>query len=142
MPVRHAAVEGVSRGCVSLNASMMRRPFSRPAIQSRRSSAGFFPMVPPRKRAKVALAGPIIAHKGGAAQVTDPAAGLTIRAMKKKTQFLLGLIGEGIQGSRSPALHEEEARQQGLTLRYELIDLAQGGQTVADLPRLIESAEA
>jgi shikimate dehydrogenase len=59
-----------------------------------------------------------------------------------KTKFLVGLIGEGIQGSRSPALHEQEARCQGLTLHYELIDLAQGGQGIADLPRLIESAEA
>ena len=59
-----------------------------------------------------------------------------------KSKFLIGLIGEGIQGSRSPALHEEEARHQGLTLHYELIDLARGGQSVADLPRLIESAEA
>ena len=62
--------------------------------------------------------------------------------MKNKTQFLVGLIGEGIQGSRSPALHEEEARHHGLTLRYELIDLAQAGRKAGDLPRLIESAQA
>ncbi len=59
-----------------------------------------------------------------------------------KSKFLVGLIGEGIQASLSPALHEEEARCQGLTLRYRLIDLAQGGPGVADLPRLIDSAEA
>ena len=59
-----------------------------------------------------------------------------------KTKFLVGLIGEGIQGSRSPALHEQEARCHGLTLHYELIDLAEGGQSIADLPRLIESAQA
>ena len=59
-----------------------------------------------------------------------------------KSKFLVGLIGDGIQGSRSPALHEEEARRQGLTLHYELIDLAEGGRSIADLPRLIESAEA
>jgi shikimate dehydrogenase len=59
-----------------------------------------------------------------------------------KSEFLVGLIGEGIQPSLSPALHEEEARRQGLTLRYQLIDLAQGGRSVADLPRLIDSAEA
>lgn len=74
-------------------------------------------------------------------QVTCAPAGLTIRAMKKK-QFLLGLIGEGIQGSRSPALHEEEARHQGLALRYELIDLAREGRTAGDLPRLIDSAQS
>jgi shikimate dehydrogenase len=58
-----------------------------------------------------------------------------------KTKFRVGLIGDGIQGSRSPALHEEEARRHGLTLHYELIDLAQGGRSVADLPRLIDSAQ-
>ena len=46
--------------------------------------------------------------------------------MSKKTNFRVGLIGEGIQGSRSPALHEAEARHHGLELRYELIDLAEG----------------
>jgi shikimate dehydrogenase len=65
-----------------------------------------------------------------------------VSGLETKTKFLVGLIGEGIQGSRSPALHEQEARCQGLALHYELIDLAQGGQSIADLPRLIESAEA
>jgi shikimate dehydrogenase len=59
-----------------------------------------------------------------------------------KGKFLVGLIGEGIQESLSPALHEEEARCQGLALHYHLIDLARDGCTVADLPRLIDSAEA
>src|SRR3977135_3135577 len=59
-----------------------------------------------------------------------------------KSKFLVGLIGEGIQESLSPTLHEEEARCQGLTLHYQLIDLAQDGFSVADLPRLIDSAEA
>jgi len=60
----------------------------------------------------------------------------------RKSKFLVGLIGEGIQESLSPALHEEEARCQGLTLHYQLIDLARDGCSVADLPRLIDSAEA
>jgi shikimate dehydrogenase len=59
-----------------------------------------------------------------------------------KSKFLVGLIGEGIQESLSPALHEEEARCQGLTLHYHLIDLARNGRSIADLPRLIDSAEA
>jgi shikimate dehydrogenase len=57
-------------------------------------------------------------------------------------KFLVGLIGQGIQESRSPALHEQEARCQGLALHYELIDLARGGHDIADLPRLLDSAEA
>src|SRR3977135_1073104 len=60
----------------------------------------------------------------------------------EKSKFLVGLIGEGIQESLSPALHEEEARCQGLTLHYQLIDLAQDGFSVADLLRLIALARA
>lgn len=37
--------------------------------------------------------------------------------------LLLGLIGQSIQGSRSPQLHEEEARQHGLRCLYQLHDL-------------------
>jgi shikimate dehydrogenase len=59
-----------------------------------------------------------------------------------KSEFLVGLIGEGIQASLSPALHEEEAKNHGLTLRYRLIDLAREGRSAADLPRLIDAAEA
>ncbi len=59
-----------------------------------------------------------------------------------KSKFLVGLIGEGIQESLSPALHEEEAKNHGLNLHYRLIDLAQDGRSVADLPRLIDAAEA
>jgi shikimate dehydrogenase len=36
---------------------------------------------------------------------------------------LLGLIGKGIQASKSPALHETEAAAQGLRCSYELFDL-------------------
>jgi shikimate dehydrogenase len=57
-------------------------------------------------------------------------------------KFLVGLIGEGIQGSRSPALHEREARELGLALHYQLIDLARDGRTASDLPRLLDSAQA
>lgn len=35
----------------------------------------------------------------------------------------VGLIGAGIQASRSPAMHMEEARALGMGLRYELLDL-------------------
>jgi len=40
-----------------------------------------------------------------------------------KQSILCGLIGAGIQCSRSPALHQAEARAQGLDLVYKLIDL-------------------
>ena len=51
------------------------------------------------------------------------------------------MIGDGIQGSRSPALHEQEGRHLGLSLHYQLIDLAQARRTVADLPALIDAAQ-
>jgi shikimate dehydrogenase len=57
-------------------------------------------------------------------------------------KFLVGLIGEGIQGSRSPALHEREARDLGFTLHYQLIDLARDGRSASDLPRLLDAAQA
>lgn len=38
-------------------------------------------------------------------------------------RLLLGLIGAGIQASRTPAMHEREARAHGLHCLYQLIDL-------------------
>lgn len=42
---------------------------------------------------------------------------------KDKPAILLGLVGAGIQASRTPALHEREAAEQGLRCIYKLIDL-------------------
>lgn len=44
----------------------------------------------------------------------------------------VGLIGSGIQLSRSPALHEAEGRANGLALSYELIDLDRLGADPKD----------
>ena len=55
---------------------------------------------------------------------------------------LVGLIGAGIQRSLTPAMHEEEARAQGLRLHYQLIDLDVAGQGVEALPTLISAARA
>jgi shikimate dehydrogenase len=54
-------------------------------------------------------------------------------------KLLLGLIGAGIQRSLSPALQEEEARQHGLRLHYQLIDLAAAGAATDALPGLIQA---
>ncbi|MEO8297717.1 MAG: shikimate dehydrogenase [Burkholderiales bacterium] len=56
------------------------------------------------------------------------------------TKLLLGLIGAGIQRSLTPAMHEQEARHQGLRLHYQLIDLDRSGATVEALPGLINAA--
>jgi shikimate dehydrogenase len=53
---------------------------------------------------------------------------------------LCGLIGAGIQRSLAPALHEEEARQHGLRLHYQLIELDAAGAGVEALPGLIQAA--
>ena len=55
-------------------------------------------------------------------------------------KLLIGLIGAGIQHSLSPAMHEQEAREQGLRLHYQLIDLDRSADGAAALPRLIDAA--
>lgn len=45
-----------------------------------------------------------------------------------------GLIGRAIQGSRSPWLHEQEARAQGLALSYNLFDFDELGLADSELP--------
>lgn len=54
----------------------------------------------------------------------------------------VGLIGAGIQRSRSPMLHMQEARAQGFALRYDLIDLTERGLGPEALPDLLAEAEA
>jgi shikimate dehydrogenase len=54
---------------------------------------------------------------------------------------LCGLIGSGIQASRTPALHEREGAEQGLRHVYRLIDLDRLGLGVEALPDLLTAAE-
>ncbi|MGK9168883.1 shikimate dehydrogenase [Inquilinus limosus] len=53
----------------------------------------------------------------------------------------VGLIGAGIQASRTPALHMREGAEQGLRYEYELIDLEVIGRGVEALPELVAAAE-
>jgi shikimate dehydrogenase len=53
---------------------------------------------------------------------------------------LVGLIGAGIQASRSPAMHEREGAAQGLSYIYKIIDLETLGLTVDALPELLTAA--
>jgi shikimate dehydrogenase len=55
--------------------------------------------------------------------------------------YLLGLVGEGISGSLSPALHEREGEACGLRLSYRLIDTAALGLGPADLPAVLDWAQ-
>lgn len=54
---------------------------------------------------------------------------------------LVGLIGEGIQASRSPLLHEAEARAAGLRYFYHLIDLQKLDIASDALPLLLDAAQ-
>lgn len=62
--------------------------------------------------------------------------------MSRSAKIQIGLIGTGIQQSKSPMLHETEAASQGLQLSYELIDLDARGLTPSSLPALLAEAEA
>lgn len=55
--------------------------------------------------------------------------------------FLLGLIGAGIQASRTPGMHELEGDALGLCILYRLIDLERLGLGVEALPDLLLAAE-
>ena len=54
---------------------------------------------------------------------------------------LIGLIGTGIQASRSPALHMQEGAAQGLSYIYKLIDLTELRLGAEALPDLLTAAE-
>ncbi len=79
----------------------------------------------------------LVADAGG----FSPAAIVATVESGSTTKFLVGLIGEGILGSRSPALHEQEARQLGLVLHYQLIDVARADRVAIGLPKLLEGAQ-
>jgi shikimate dehydrogenase len=55
--------------------------------------------------------------------------------------FLIGLIGSGIQASRTPAMHMLEASHQGLRYVYKLIDLEKLALGVDALPDILDAAE-
>ncbi|MGF6691928.1 shikimate dehydrogenase [Metapseudomonas resinovorans] len=60
---------------------------------------------------------------------------------QSKHSVLAGLIGAGIQASRTPALHEHEGDAQGLRYLYRLIDLDQLKLDSSALPDLLSAAE-
>ncbi|QGZ66478.1 shikimate dehydrogenase [Paraburkholderia acidisoli] len=55
--------------------------------------------------------------------------------------FLCGLIGTGIGGSLTPAMHEKEGRELGFNLVYRRIDLDALKLTPAALPDLLDGAQ-
>lgn len=55
--------------------------------------------------------------------------------------FLIGLIGAGVQASRTPPMHEQEGARQGLRYLYKLIDLQKLKLGADALPDLLLTAE-
>ncbi|GAA4725596.1 shikimate dehydrogenase [Phytohabitans rumicis] len=53
---------------------------------------------------------------------------------------LIGLVGEGIQRSHAPLLHQAEADRQRIRLCYTTIDSAERGLAAGDLPELLRWA--
>jgi shikimate dehydrogenase len=62
-------------------------------------------------------------------------------ASAARPSVLVGLIGSGIQSSRTPALHEREGAEQGLAYVYKLVDLDALGLTLDALPELLTAAK-
>ena len=62
-------------------------------------------------------------------------------ALASSSGILAGLIGAGIQASRTPALHEHEGAAQGLNYLYRLIDLDQLKLDTSALEELLTAAE-
>ncbi|TWI58331.1 shikimate dehydrogenase [Pseudomonas duriflava] len=60
---------------------------------------------------------------------------------KHVSSVLAGLIGAGIQSSRTPAMHEHEGDAQGIRYLYRLIDLDALGLEPKALPDLLTAAE-
>jgi len=59
----------------------------------------------------------------------------------QKPSILAGLIGAGIQASRTPSLHEHEGDAQGMRYLYRIIDLDAQQLDVTALPQLIDGAQ-
>jgi quinate/shikimate dehydrogenase (NAD+) len=60
---------------------------------------------------------------------------------RRRSSFLVGLIGSSIQASLTPSMHEREADEQGLRCIYRLIDIEKLGLDAEALPELLTAAE-
>lgn len=59
----------------------------------------------------------------------------------QQTSYLLGLVGEGISASLTPAMQEQEGAECGLRVSYRLLDAARLGLGADDLPDLLDWAQ-
>lgn len=66
---------------------------------------------------------------------------LTTNPISQRRKVLAGLIGQGIQGSRTPAMHQAEGERLGLHYFYQLLDTDQMGQNKPSLEALLQASE-
>jgi shikimate dehydrogenase len=71
----------------------------------------------------------------------SPTETATSKPSSPERSVLCGLIGQGIQGSLTPVLHEAEGAAQRLPYVYRLIDLEKIGRGLPDLPDILDAAE-
>ena len=57
-------------------------------------------------------------------------------------RYLVGLIGEGITASLTPAMHEAEAKDMGLDYEYRILDLIELGRPAGDVGAILAEAES
>ncbi|HWU64088.1 MAG TPA: shikimate dehydrogenase [Ensifer sp.] len=62
--------------------------------------------------------------------------------MTSQTTYRVGLVGAGIQLSKSPALHMHEGAAHGLDYTYELVDITARGLPESALPELVAELQA
>jgi len=60
---------------------------------------------------------------------------------REQTSYALGLVGEGISASLTPAMQEREGREHGLALTYRIVDAGRLGLGADDLPDLLDWAQ-
>jgi shikimate dehydrogenase len=86
----------------------------------------------PRPGEKAGRSG-LVEREGGVADAAT--------APKRETTILVGLLGKGIQLSRTPAMHEAEGRALGIPYVYRLLDTDRMAAPTLDLAQVLRLAE-
>lgn len=61
---------------------------------------------------------------------------------RRRGPYVVGLIGEGIRASLTPAMHEAEATEMGLDYEYRILDLIELGRPAGDVGAILTEAES
>ena len=72
--------------------------------------------------------------------MTDQISGEESTLPSRRGRYLVGLIGEGITASLTPAMHEAEAREMGLDYEYRILDLIELGRPATDVGAILSEA--